>query len=101
MSEQLTTRMAPRFASQLSTLRAGLSALSNEDERRALLERFERLAYDLSNGYPVLEQVPLSVAQAELEAERALELPSDTDVSGLLDDSESTFSGLRDNREVA
>lgn len=85
MVEQFTTRLSPRF----------------EDERHAILSRFDRLASDLAQGFPVLEQVSLAVAQAELEAERSRELPSDGDVGGLLDDTESGFSADRDNRRSA
>lgn len=97
--EQFTTRLSPRFARQLAVLRAGIEALANADERHAILSRFERLAGDLAMGFEVLEQVPLE--QADLEAERSRELPSDGDVEGLLTDAESVFSGARDNRRSA
>lgn len=99
MSDAVTTRMTARFARQLAILRAGIEALANEDERAAIRSRFERLASDLAMGFPVTEQVPLSVA--EFEAERARELPSDGDVEWLLTDAESIFSAERDVRRWA
>lgn len=109
MTEQFTTRMTKRFARQIAVLRAGIEAMEDVNERAAILDRFETLASDLAMGFPVLEQVPRDVATAELEAARAreglplgdfvsLELPSDTDVSGLLADDEPQHSGFRDQR---
>lgn len=110
MTDQFTTRMSKRFARQIAVLRAGIESMSDASERDAILSRFETLANDLAQGFPVLERVSLQQAQAELELERAregrplgdfvsLELPSDTDVAGLIEGSEPLTSGLRDTRQ--
>jgi hypothetical protein len=105
MTEQFTTRMTKRFSRQIAVLRAGIEAMDDANERSAILDRFEKLASDLAMGFPVLEQVPRDVAAAELAAERAregdlvrLELPSDADITGLLNDTERLTSSFRDNR---
>jgi hypothetical protein len=107
MSEPTTTRLAGEYRFALFQLRR---AITNGESPEAVLDRVQDLADELMRGTAPLVQVPLSVAHAELEAERAregaplgdfvrLELPSDTDVSGLLTDDEPQLSGLRDNRQ--
>lgn len=107
MSEPTTTRLAGEYRLALFKLR---QAITNGESAEALLDHVQDLADELMRGTGPLVEVPLSVAQAELEAERArenaplgdfvrLDLPSDTDVSGLIKDNEPHLSGLRDNRQ--
>jgi hypothetical protein len=109
MKELMTSRLAERYRAALFALRRDIVRHSSHDTAELLLGRVQDLADELMRNTQPLVQVPLSVAQRELEDERAregaplgdfvsLELPSDTDVSGLLSDSEPIHSGLRDMR---
>lgn len=112
MSAEVTTRLAEPFRATLAALRRDISTMTDAPTATVLLDRVQDLADELIRGTAPLVQVPLSAA--ELEATRAREgmplgdfvrlpdtdtdLPSDTDVSGLVEDTEPVFSAARDNR---
>lgn len=98
----MTTRLAERYRAALYALRRDIVRHSSTETAELLLDRVQDLANELMRNTAPLVQVPLSVAQAELEAERAREgepLGDFVQISGLLDDTEPMTSALRDNRQ--
>jgi hypothetical protein len=92
VTTQPTTRIAPQYAAALKALRRDIgndvAGTINPAKAQLLLDRVQDLADELMRGTAPLVQVAVG----------ELELPSDVDVGGLLDDSEPMLSSMRDQR---
>lgn len=95
---QYTTRLAANYRLAIEGMRKRIDEHHSPDSQAslALHTTFDVLVYMIARGLPTQQRVPLEVAQAELDAERAA-----AGITALLDDSAPVTSSDRDSRDVA
>jgi hypothetical protein len=115
VSEPTTSRVSSRYRNSIEALRGSIYALTEGSARDVLLDQLDDLAGLIGMGFAPLEEVPLSVAVAELDAERAraraeqeawdaerlAAARSEAGIASLLDDTAGVANSDRDHRSVA
>jgi hypothetical protein len=87
----VTHRLAARYRTRLSILRASITSLVEGSARDVLLDELDALGGDLAMGFVPLEAVPLE--EAELELRR-----TEDGISSILADDAGQSNSDRDSR---